>query len=112
MSLSCALRSSQRDCCRELRSIQHAPATKAIRRRRRQACETAARARSIRAWRPPYDCLPLGIADFTNGLPQLETYLRSSSANRASPAFTTSAFMSAVCFCGMKTCGEAQVKSM
>jgi hypothetical protein len=61
-----------------------------------------------------YDCLPFGIADFTRGLRQFETYLRSSSAKRGSPAFTTSAFMRAVLssgFCVMKTCGEAQVKS-
>ena len=62
-----------------------------------------------------YDCLPLGMADFTSGLRQFETYLLSSSANRGSPAFTTSAFMRAVLssgFCGMKTCGDAHVKSM
>lgn len=43
-----------------------------------------------------YDCLPFGMADFTRGLRQFETYLLSSSANRAAPAFTTSAFIRAV----------------
>jgi hypothetical protein len=62
-----------------------------------------------------YGCLPLGMADFTSGLRQFETYLASSAAKRGSPAFTTTAFMSAVLssgFCGMKACGDAQVKSM
>ena len=61
-----------------------------------------------------YECLPLGMADFTSGLWQLETYLESSSAKRDSPAFTTSAFISAVLssgFCTTKTCGAAHVKS-
>ena len=59
--------------------------------------------------------VPFGNADFTNGLWQSFTYLASSSPNRGSPGFTTSAFTNAALssgFSGRNTCGAAQVKSM